>query len=170
MRTERQQHAVVARRGLQLEVEGCAEPLSQREPERAVDTTAERSMHDQLHAAAVVEEPLQNDVLEGRHDAERGSTRRQVAHHHRGNVVVDACSLFDPCDRFVGPALSEQRLDTAAKVGDFTRQLLRSRRGFPEPERNGRWCAVRIHDTHGAGDHSPDLPRRASQQEDVPGG
>src|SRR5438477_55929 len=61
LRTQRQEHGVVAGRGLQLEIEGGAEALAQRQAERAVEPRAERRMHHQLHATGVVEEALEND-------------------------------------------------------------------------------------------------------------
>ena len=63
VRPERQHDRVVGGGGLQLEVERAAEPLAQREPERAVDAPAVGRVDDQLHAAGVVEEPLEDEAL-----------------------------------------------------------------------------------------------------------
>ena len=62
VRAERQHDRVVARGSLQLEVERAAELLAQREPERAVDPAAVRRVDDELHAARVVEEPLDDEL------------------------------------------------------------------------------------------------------------
>ena len=70
VRAERQHDRVVARGGLQLEVERAAELLAQREPERAVDAPAVRRVDDELHAAGLVEEALDDEILERGHDAE----------------------------------------------------------------------------------------------------
>ena len=66
VRPERQHDRVVARRGLQLEVEGAAELLAQREAERAVDPTTVRRVQHELHPARVVEEPLEDERVERR--------------------------------------------------------------------------------------------------------
>ena len=75
---KRDDDAVVGRRGLQLEVERAAEPLAQRQPPRAVDARTERSVQDQLHPAALVEEALGDDGRARRDDAERGLARLHV--------------------------------------------------------------------------------------------
>src|SRR6185437_14871898 len=48
------------RRGLQLEVERAAEALAQRQPPGAVHPAAEGRVDDELHAARLVEEALEN--------------------------------------------------------------------------------------------------------------
>ena len=58
LRAEREQHRVVGGRRLELEVEGLAERLAQGQPEAAVEPRAEGGMHDQLHAAGLVEESV----------------------------------------------------------------------------------------------------------------
>ena len=71
LRTERQHQRVFGRRGLELEVELPAEALAQREAPRLVDAAAERRVQDQLHAAGLVEEALEDERLLRRHRAER---------------------------------------------------------------------------------------------------
>ena len=61
---ERQHDGVFGGRGLQLEVEGAAEFLAQRQAEGAVDARAERRMDDELHAAGLVEEALEHQGIE----------------------------------------------------------------------------------------------------------
>ena len=65
LRAERQDDGVVVGGRLQLEVEGDAEPFAQSEAESPVDPPAERRMDDQLHAAGLVEEALEDDVAAG---------------------------------------------------------------------------------------------------------
>ena len=67
---ERKHDGVVAGRGLQLEVEIHAEALAERQPEPAVQPCAERRMSHQLHPAAVVEEPFQDEFLLGWKDSQ----------------------------------------------------------------------------------------------------
>ena len=78
---ERQHDAVVGGGGLQLEVEADAEALAQREPEGPVDAPAERRVHDELHAARLVEEALGDDG--GVASASAAERRRAVAHVRR---------------------------------------------------------------------------------------
>ena len=60
---ERDDDPVVGSRGLQLEVEGAAEALAQRQPPGAIDTRSEGSVQHQLHAAGFVEKPLGDQRL-----------------------------------------------------------------------------------------------------------
>ncbi len=83
VRPEREHDRVVGGGGLQLEVERAAELLAQREPERAVDAPAVGRVDHELHAAGLVEEPLDHDVLQGRHHAEHGAADREVVDDHR---------------------------------------------------------------------------------------
>ena len=59
---ERDHDAVIGGGGLQLEVERPAEALAQRQSPGAIDARAERSVDDELHAAAFVEEALGDDA------------------------------------------------------------------------------------------------------------
>ena len=54
--------AVVRGGGLQLEIEGAAEALAQRQAPGAVDARAEGRVEDELHAAGFVEEALGHHV------------------------------------------------------------------------------------------------------------
>src|SRR5262249_24381358 len=53
------------------EVEALAELLPQRETRCAIDTAAEGRVHDELHAAALVEEALQYQRLDARYRPQR---------------------------------------------------------------------------------------------------
>ncbi len=70
--------SVVGRGRLELEVEGAAEPLPEREPPGPVDARAERRVDHELHPAGLVEEALDDDGLERRHSAERALSRLDV--------------------------------------------------------------------------------------------
>src|SRR4030095_16353735 len=77
-RRQRQHDGVFGGCRLQLEVELEAKALAKRQSPRAVDAAAERRMDDELHAAALVEESLENDGgLRGQR-TERGLRARQV--------------------------------------------------------------------------------------------
>ena len=84
LRAEREHERVVARGGLELEVERAADPLARDEAERAVDPAAERRVHDELHAAALVEEALHDDPPLARQRAERDERRLEVGDDLRG--------------------------------------------------------------------------------------
>ena len=139
VRTERQHHRVVARRGLQLEVEGAAELLAQREPERPVDATTVGRVEHELHPAGVVEEALEHQVLLGRASRRaprarpRGSRRsgrrpRRAARSHSTTYAAGA----------VGVAGGEELVDVAAQLGHLGRQLGGARRRLAHPERHRR--------------------------------
>src|ERR1700733_4322324 len=72
--------AFICRRGLQLEIEGTAKPLPQRESPRLVDAAAERGVNYQLHSAALVEETLGDDCFLRRDRSE---------HRPAGNDILD---------------------------------------------------------------------------------
>ena len=63
---------------------------------------------------------------------ERRASCREVAHHHRRHVVVDAGTLLDPRDRLVGTALGEQRVDPTAQIRHL---LATAPRCAPAPHR-----------------------------------
>src|SRR5207237_649931 len=80
--TERQHDGVIGGCRLQLEVERAAEFFAQRQSQAAVDPRAEGAMDDELHAARVIEEALQHQVLLTGHDAQRGPADGQVIDDH----------------------------------------------------------------------------------------
>src|SRR6185369_2748183 len=61
--TEREHDCFLVGSRLQFEAEAATEALAQRQPPGAIDATAERRVNHQLHAAALVEEALQNHTL-----------------------------------------------------------------------------------------------------------
>ena len=74
---QREDDVVLGRGGLQLEVERAAEALAQRQPPRPVDAAAVGRMDDQLHAADLVEEALEDERVLGRQAAQRRMRRRR---------------------------------------------------------------------------------------------
>ena len=73
LRREREQHCILGRRCLELEIELPAEALSQRQPPRLVDPASERRVEDELHPAGLVEKTLDHQRLLRRDDAEGGA-------------------------------------------------------------------------------------------------
>src|SRR4029450_9909496 len=71
---------------LQLEVEADQEGLGHRQPEGAIDATAEGRVYHELHPAALVEELLRDDRAIARHHAaERRLRLDQVGDHLLGS-------------------------------------------------------------------------------------
>src|SRR5690606_8023677 len=61
LRTQRQQKAIIISTGLQFEVERPAKTFAERQSPSSVDSSAERSMHDQLHTAGFIKEPFKDN-------------------------------------------------------------------------------------------------------------
>ena len=98
LRTERQQQRVVGRGRLQLEVELTAETLAKRQTPGLVDAAAERRVQDELHAAGLVEEALEDQGLLRGDDAERAAAFRQILHHLFGGPGRKAGFRDEPVD------------------------------------------------------------------------
>src|SRR5215813_7615970 len=70
--------AVVRCRGLQLKIEAAAETLAQRQSPGLVNSRSERSMNNELHASAFLEEALSNDGALGRNISENSAALENV--------------------------------------------------------------------------------------------
>src|SRR5262249_27670508 len=68
---------------------------SESETPGAVDLRAERGVHDELHAAALVEEALQDDALLRRHAAERLPPRLHVLGDLLGGPFRQRLTAFE---------------------------------------------------------------------------
>ena len=80
-RIQREQHAVIDRRRLDLEIERLAQPLSNRQAEPAIEADSERRVDDDLRAAEAVEEALDHDRLSRRES--RRAPRPRAARSRR---------------------------------------------------------------------------------------
>ena len=78
LRPEREDDRLLVRGRLQLEAEADAELLAQRQAPGAVDPGPEGRVHDELHAAALVEEALEDHALGRRDRAEDAPPRLHV--------------------------------------------------------------------------------------------
>ena len=171
LRAERQQQRVLGRGRLQLEVELPAEPLAQRQAPRLVDAAAERRVQHQLHAARLVEEPLEHERLLRRDGAERapafGEVRHAAARPPRGVRPVSATS-------HVGRPTGRRRraVDRHRARRSLTARDSSSLRAGASPSQNGMvgGAPLRVGDAHGAARDLQDPPRRVAELEDVAGG
>src|SRR5947209_17170908 len=77
-RTERQNNRVFGGCSLQFEIKFAAEALAQRQSPRPVQSAAERSVNDELHAAGFVKKTLEYDVLLRRHHTESDSGDAEI--------------------------------------------------------------------------------------------
>ena len=160
--------------GLELEVEPPAEALAERKSERPVDPAAERGVDDELHAARLVEEPFDDQVLRGRHRAEGGLPGREVVHELPGRFPRDPDLARRPADgprdarrevRFAGdePAdgLPQPRHRGGEGIGPGRR--------LADPERDGGRLAPGVLDPDPVRLDPEDTPGVEPELEDVPG-
>ena len=124
-----------------------AEALAQGEAPGAVDARAEGRVHDELHAARLVEEALEDDVGVGGHEAEGVAGRAEVVDDlARAEVVEAALRPRGGCQQRL--AVVEAGLDVAAQAADFLRQLDRAAGRLADPERDRGRRAVGVLDAH----------------------
>src|SRR2546430_17391858 len=131
-RRQRQHDRVLGGRRLQLEVEGAAEALAQREPPGAVDAAAEGGVNAELKAAGFVEEALEDESLLGRERAERGAPRGEIVDELLRRGGGDARSGREPRARRLEPSI-ELRLELPAQPRDARRQLIGAPGRLAEP-------------------------------------
>ncbi len=161
-----QHDRVLRRRGLQLEVEGAAEALAQRQAPGAVDAAAEGRVDDELHAAGFVEEALEHDGVLGGQCAEGCTSGGEVVDELQGRSHIDAGDIDGPAQGRLQSIL-QARLDFLAQARYGGRQLMRATRCLAQPERN-RWrLAVRVLDAHGTALDTQDPVRDVAELEYV---
>ena len=169
VRPEGDDDGIVVGARLELEVEPGAELLAQRVPQRPVEPAAVGRVDHELHPARLVEEPLDDQVVLGGHDAEHGPGRRQVGDDGGGRVALDAGELDDLVDRSGQVVVDHAPLDDRADAGDLLAQLHGAGRGLAAPERDRRVLVAGVdHPDLAAGD-LPDLPVVRAEDEHVAG-
>ena len=112
LRPERQHQAVFGGRRLQLEVELAAEALAERQPPRLGDPAAEGRVQDELHAARLVEESLEDERLLRGDDAEHATSSAEIADSLLRRRGRHARFLGEP-----GRRSTERRGRSRARVG-----------------------------------------------------
>ena len=83
-RRQGQDDVVLGRRRLKFEIEFAAKSLAQRQSPGAIDAAAERGVDDQLHAARLVEEALEDDACPA---SAAGRARRGRPRDNRRNWI-----------------------------------------------------------------------------------
>ena len=172
-RAERQDDGVLRGGGLQLDVEIPAKALAESQPPGEVDPPAERRVQDQLHAAALVEEALQDDRLLRRHDAERRPGGGQVVHDLLRGLGGQADVGFEKAARgwmiAVGRPVGfiEAPLHLFAKARHRGGQLRRPGRRLADPERDARRLAAGVLDADLPRLDLENSPGRVAELEDV---
>jgi hypothetical protein len=163
LRPQRQDDRLLVGGRLQLEAEPDAELLAQGQAPGPVDARAERRVHYELHAAALVEEPLEHHALLRGHRAERPPPRLHVVGELHGRTLRQrgAAGLLEERGR----RLLLRRL--LAEDGDLRRQLAGAAGRLPQPEGQGRRLPLGVGDAHDAGLHAQDPPGRVAELEDV---
>src|SRR5690606_21288390 len=96
LRSEREHDGVVVGRRLQLEIERATEPLSEQEPEAAIDARSIGRVHDQLHATRLVEKPLHDEASLCGKQSERLPRGSQVFDQRARRRATDAARLLHP--------------------------------------------------------------------------
>ncbi len=159
LRPQGEQHRIVGGRRLQLEVELPAEAFAERQPPRLVDPASERRVDDELHAARLIEEALDDERLLRGDDAESDARRVEVLEDLAGRGFRDSGLLDQALDR----------MGLRTKIADRARELVASRRRLAQPERNVRRRSFRVSNAHHAAAHLHHLPRGVAELEDVAG-
>src|SRR5437773_2764064 len=107
LRAERQDDRFLVGRRLKLEAEAATEALPERQPPRAIDAPAERSVDDQLHASRFVEEALEHHPGGGRNRAQRGLALAEIVAQLRGCRGREPDLILEP--RGIATALPNHR-------------------------------------------------------------
>src|SRR3954465_7438656 len=117
---ERQQNCVFGGCRLQLEVELTAEPFTECQPPGLVDPAAEWRVQDELHAAGFIEEPLEDEGVLCRDDAQRPPSFGEVVDHLIDCAANESCFACQPPSG-ISVWRSEPAVDLGAKVADRER-------------------------------------------------
>ncbi len=139
---EREHDRLFVGRGLELEAEPDAEAFAQSEPPGAVDRRAEGSVHDELHAAALVEEALEDDALLRGHGAQTVSAGRDELGDLQGRGLGQRLAAIgtQSFDRLSlvgsGSRVFAQGADLGRELAGARPALLPARRG---PTAAGPW-------------------------------
>ena len=94
-----QDDRVLGRSGLQLEIEGPAEPLPERQSPAPIHPATVGRVNDELHAPGLVEKPLENQGIQGGQDAQGQLRRGEIIDGLLGGGGGNADVLFQESER-----------------------------------------------------------------------
>ncbi len=97
--SERDHNPVVCRRGLQFEIKGHTESLPQGEAPGTVDPASKWRVQDQLHPAALIEEPLRHNRLLRRHGSEHRLACQYILYNLLCTSLIQSALLLKPAKR-----------------------------------------------------------------------
>ncbi len=167
---QRQDDVVLGRGRLDLEIELAAEALAQRQAPRAVESAAIGRMDDELHAADLVEEALEDERLLRRQAAERRLAGGEILDELARSRLDDADLADQEIERAGARGIAvEAGGDVAAQPRHCLRELVAAPRRLAEPERDGRRRALGIGDAHRAALDADDAIGGVAELEDVAG-
>ena len=128
-------------------------------------------MDHQLHAAGLVEKPLEDDLILRRQAAERRAGRRQVLDELRAPGFGQAEVLHQPGEAPLRPAARrcQTRRHVRPEARHGPRQLVAATGRLAQPERDGGREPVRILHAHDAALHPQDAIGGIAELEDVAG-
>src|SRR5438093_11884807 len=87
---------IVSGGGLQFEIKRTTEALSQRQSPSLVDSSAERGMNDELHAAAFIEETFSDHGGLRGHGAQNGAPSHNIFDRLLGPATASPHSVLNP--------------------------------------------------------------------------
>jgi len=157
---EGQHNGVVRGRRLQFEIKGTAESFAQGQPPRAVHPRAKRRMHDQLHPAGFVKEPLQHDFLLRWNDSQRLVTGAKIFRQLPRARFRKRQFFGKPVHQFLRSiaGILNDALHFVAKRRDGAGQLSGASGAFPQPKRHAGRLSLRIRHAHRPRDNLQNLP------------
>jgi len=127
-RVQRQQRAVVDRRGLDFEIEGLAQALANRQSERPIRAHSQRRVNYDLGAAQSVEETLGHDRMLVGNRAQRGEPPPDVRDRLGCRRFAQRTLGFQPPRS--GFRVSEPLGDLASKLAHLSRHRGGASRAF----------------------------------------
>src|SRR5206468_9653869 len=168
---------IVSGGGLQFEIKRTTEALSQRQSPSLVDSSAERGMNDELHAAAFIEETFSDHGGLRGHGAQNGAPSHNIFDRLLGPSIVKSTFALEPFHRrgnlrrllwrVSRHGSRRERADSFAQLSKVCGELGRAPRRLAAPERNIGRSALRVFDQDTAGLHAPDPPGGVAEQDDI---
>ena len=164
LRAQREDDGLLVGRRLQLEAEAHAEALAQGQAPGLVDPRPEGRVDHELHAAALVEEALQDDARLGGDRAQGLPPRQDVLRD------LDRPALGQRRAALRAEAIGglRDRAALVAQAGQLGRQLARPPGGLAQPEGQRGRLALGVGHADDPRLHADHAPRGVPELEDVP--